>query len=959
MQKPYAGRIRGWKGLLLLTVNVLYFVGHYDYFLPSVLYGSEAVDQKIQADFIILGTGNHQDTVDFIRSKEKASSLFNHIKVVDDSDLMQEPSTYELRKAVQKKYDAVFAEFGRSVYEYSKIVISFDERNSFGIYLSDLEEKVNVTVLVKNLSFFERDAYRLLDSGDRNVFCELQREYQVLGIDAGYSVNDIVLLESGQENRPYKGRKVSCFNVGERLRQLSEETFQSLCEYFQLDHTGFEGSFNLLYLDAYWFDFVYFGAERNYFSAYEIFRESVDNSNLPLIVRIDSRWSIDNSRIREIFHTDLVIKAWTPVELLSRMDRLSVVELWSIGNRAPECINVKAQKVICLNNVFFNGYRDVMAIKWVVEKIAGYHKSNKVECHGFTPEEMKNFEVCCRESHIRFVRKSIFHSRLRLFAKLSQISVEEIVQAAERKEWIIVLNPFAAGKRFTEEEFNRVKRYFYAARIFAGSDNARILENVIWIFAKKADEILANHSVKEPFSFEICPIKREEVLLPENTISREYIAASAAQKSIILYGASETAREFLKKYGGMLRVKYVMHDPEEEADEFINRNYPVIRFHREAIGADDYVIICRSFVHNIDKIPDYALARDNFLRMGFMVCRDFTYYRIFEAIEEKKPIILFCGYCELAGMKQVLDLTSIIHSYCLLFYHVGRETMLTAPGFEDFVATAKLCDILVHAPLIVNRGVLDADVKKLVGKNTRLIFVPQINFKGYAPYKKGNYLKRNNNLKLFGICYYPFLYEVSVLTELIKEGKSNEEIFEAVSEEDLYSAEEIRQNLRISLKMLEIMDRPSDIPIYDFIEDNYRDHMLFKDAVHANDIVFFEYARRFVRHIGEEQIVQEIDLTEQQCRKKGVYFQVATEEPVLPCVAKALNLSFADKKKLYMQKVTDEYIRWRTFRQWVFDYCNYYRSALVVKRTLNHKYRTRKVTIWRNEEEQYSRSDGE
>ena len=941
-----------------MITNILYFVGHYDYFLPSILYSSEAVDKNVQADFIILSTGHHQDTVDFIRSKEDAS-FFNHIKAIDDSDFIHEPSTYEMREAIQRKYNSIFTEFGRSVYEYSKIVISFDERNSFGIYLSTLSEKANVTVLVKNLSFFKRDAYGLLESGNRNVFCELQREYQVLGVDAGYSVNDIVLLESGQENQPYKGRNVSYFNVGEKLRQLSEETFQSLCEYFQLDHIGFDGSFNILFLDAYWFDFVYFGAERNYFNAYEIFRESMDNSNLPLMVRIDPRWSIDKSRIREIFHTDLIIKAWTPVELLSRMDQLRVVALWSIGNRAPECINIKAQKVICINNAFFYHYKDVMAIKRVVEKIAAYRKCNKIECHGFAPEDVKNFGICCRESHLRFAKKSLCHSRIRLYAKTNQISVEEIVKTAARNELMIVLNPCAADKKFTEEEFNRVKSYFYAARIFAGSDNNRILINIIWIFAKNADGILANHSVQEPFSFEICPIKREEVLLPENTASREYIAAGAAQKSIVIYGSSDIASEFLKKYGGLLRVKYVMHDPGEKVDEYINRNYSVIDFHREAIAADDYVIICKSFVNNIDKVPDYALARDNFLRMGLMVCRDFTYYRIFEAVEEKRQIILFCGYCELGGMKQILDLTSLVHSYCLLFYHVGRETMLTAPGFDDFVATAKLCDILVHAPLIVNRGVLDVDVKKLVSENTKMIFVPQINFRGYAPYKKVNYLKRNNQLKLFGICYYPFLYEVSIITELIQEGKSNEEIYAELSDEDLYSVEEIRQNLRISLKMLEIMDRPSDIPIYDFIESNYRDHMLFKDTVHANDIIFFEYARRFVRHIGEEQIVQEIDLTEQQCRKNGVYFQVATEEPILPCVAKALDLSFVSRKKFYMEKVTDEYIRWRTFMQWVFDYCDYYRSALVVKRTLNCKYRTRRVTIWRNEENQYDLNNGE
>lgn len=945
--------------MLPLTVSILYFVGHYDYFLPSILYSSEVVDKNVQADFIILGTGNHQDTVDFIQSKEKASSFFNHIKVFDDSDFMREPSIYEMRKAIQEKYDSIFAEFGKSVYEYSKIVISFDERNSFGIYLSNLKEKVTVTVLVKNLSFFERDAYSLLESWDKSFFCELQRKYHVLGIDADYHINEIVLLESGGENHPYKGRYVSYFNMDEKLRQLSEETFLSLCEYFQLDNSKFDGIFNILFLDAYWFDFVYFGADRNYFSAYKIFRESVDNHKLPLIVRIDPRWSIDHSKIKEIFNTDLVINAWTPIELLSGMERLRIAELWSVGNRAPECINLKAQKIIYLNNVFFYHYKELMAVKQIVDRMAGNYKGKKIGCCGFTSEDMANYEICCGESHFKFVKESLFRSRIRLFDKMNQISVEEIVKAVAGNELIIVLNPYAADRYLNDNEFERVKNYFYTARIFINSGSARILENITWIFGKNADEILAHHSVQEQYSFEVCPIKREEALLPENTASREYIAASAVQKNIIIYGASEIASEFLKKYGHTLRVKYVMHDPDEEVDEFINRNYPVIRFNREAIQENDYVIICKSFVHNIDKIPDYALARDNFLRMGLKVCRDFIYYRIFEAIEEKKQIILFCGYCELAGMKQVLDLTSIIHSYCMLFYHIGRETMLTAPGFDDFVATAKLCNILVHAPLIVNRGVLDVDVKKLVGENTKMIFVPQINFRGYAPYKKVNYLKRNNILKLFGICYYPFLYEVSVISELIKEGKTNEEIYAVVSKEDLYSVEEIKQNLRISLKMLEIMDRPSDIPIYDFIESNYQNYMLFKDAVHANDIVFFEYARRFVKYIGEEQIVQEINLREQQSRKNGVYFQVATEEPILPCVAKALELSFVSAKTLYMEKVTDEYIRWRNFKQWVFDYCDYYRSALVVKRTLNYKYRTHKVKIWRNEEVQYDLNDGE
>ena len=68
-------------------------------------------------------------------------------------------------------------------------------------------------------------------------------------------------------------------------------------------------------------------------------------------------------------------------------------------------------------------------------------------------------------------------------------------------------------------------------------------------------------------------------------------------------------------------------------------------------------------------------------------------------------------------------------------------------------------------------------------------------------------------------------------------------------------------------------------------------------------------------------------------------------------VAKALGLEFATPDRRYMEKVTEERVRMRTFDEWYDDYCNYFRSVITVNRTLDRDYQTQEVTIYRNEED--------
>ena len=248
---------------------------------------------------------------------------------------------------------------------------------------------------------------------------------------------------------------------------------------------------------------------------------------------------------------------------------------------------------------------------------------------------------------------------------------------------------------------------------------------------------------------------------------------------------------------------------------------------------------------------------------------------------------------------------------------------------------------------------MDADVLQLIPETAVKIFIPQISFRGYAPYKDVRFTNRNYGIQLFGIVRYPFLYRMHMVNSMIIKGKTNEQIIAELKREDYFSEAEIKSNLEEAFRILQVMDAKADVPIFDFIRENYQKELLFKDCIHANDVVLFEYARRLSSYLGE-QLTEEINEVEETCKRTGAYFQVASEEPVLPCVAKVLELNFATPDRLYMEKITEERIRMRTLEEWFGDYCDYFRAVLVVKHTLNPEYKSRKVTIYRPEEEKYS-----
>lgn len=948
--------------------KILYFVGHYDYLIYNILYRSGITSPSVEADFIVQEVKNSEGTISFLRQKSQENSRIGRFAAINDESFLGKHSKEETLEAIADTYDSALAEFGCKLQDYDRIYMSFDEWNSFGIYLSQFEQLPPVGVFVKYEKQLQAEIYHYLDTPGKLRFSELQKKYRVLNAQAPYISEIIVLQEncSSQEyDTGYQKASVKGFDITQALSELDEERYTEICRFFLFDPETFsKEKYFLLVADSYWFKEMTRRPVNEYTRMYQTFLDWMDPEGMPVLFKLHPRQDIVPS-LRGSFHGTDFIEGYVPVELLAYRQAPELEAVYSVGNPVFHAFYRKTRRCELVNNEFVFHYTSYARLDCFV-RFCEKNGYKRVIASGVSPVMLDIYKRYinqdCQVTFLPSDTKTGFGRKIVLCQNAKKKEFTEKAKSLLNKGCsVFVLNPEYDFDLGEELGANLTAITFRRYGDGDGTLGAGAYEQ-LWCFSKseRMKKQLSYFSWQKRLPFSGWRIRiglypgAVELLsqFPKHSWEKEYIRLRARTSPVLVYGAGSIAREFVKKFESVLNICLILTDEGETVDPWLAARYETVPFTQIDFHKEDYCIVCKPFIHNLDQIPPYAQARDDLLRRGMAVCRDFTYYRIFDAIWQGQEIILFCGYCELGGLKQVLDLTSAAREYCMLFYHIGRETMVEAPGYDDFVAAARLCDILIHAPLTVTRNVMDADVLSMIKPGTRTIFVPQISFRGYAPYKIKNFQRRNASLFLFGVIRYPFLYQIRNVNVMILNGRTNSQILARLKQPDLFSEEQIRKNLQDALRILEIMDAKADIPIYDFVRDHYQDEMLFKDSIHANDIIFFEYARRLSDYLGKDWR-DEINAAEVQCKKDGAYFQVASEEPILPCVAKTLGLKFAGEDRLYMEKVTEERIRMRTFDEWYTDYCEYFRAVLRVNRTLNRNYQTREVTIYRNETEEY------
>lgn len=130
----------------------------------------------------------------------------------------------------------------------------------------------------------------------------------------------------------------------------------------------------------------------------------------------------------------------------------------------------------------------------------------------------------------------------------------------------------------------------------------------------------------------------------------------------------------------------------------------------------------------------------------------------------------------------------------------------------------------------------------------------------------------------------------SFIRKMYKEGISEEKICNMILRDEIWSRKEILDKFDEFMEKIKAEDEVSDIKIYDYIVNNYRDIPIFCDAGHVTNDVYREYIMQLCSMIGLElstNINGVLDLL--------IHHQVV---PIYGCVARTLGLTYFSEYQL-------------------------------------------------------------
>lgn len=183
-----------------------------------------------------------------------------------------------------------------------------------------------------------------------------------------------------------------------------------------------------------------------------------------------------------------------------------------------------------------------------------------------------------------------------------------------------------------------------------------------------------------------------------------------------------------------------------------------------------------------------------------------------------------------------------------------------------------------------------------------------------------------SRLNIFESFQYNWLFGDQNINNYLEDGMSNQQVIETIRDDNYYSKEACIDNLQQSLKMIQLFDKFSDIKLYDFMVENYKKHLLFRDVSHFSAYTLLEVSRQVLALLGIED-----DLEPERKDELSETVVCGTEIPIYPSVYKALDLNFETKQNNWRIVRSDFSEKEVCFEEWVEYYIRYVRSCMEAK----------------------------
>lgn len=379
-------------------------------------------------------------------------------------------------------------------------------------------------------------------------------------------------------------------------------------------------------------------------------------------------------------------------------------------------------------------------------------------------------------------------------------------------------------------------------------------------------------------------------------------------RKLILWGSGDKAKEFYLAYKERLNIVGIMKDSYSEENTANWQDELSIIGWEEYDENEDYLIICDS---------PFAHVENQIIGFGFLIWDDYLDANLIDVMFEERKIAIVAGNCQIATICDFLkEIKGFTKEYHILRF--STHCWKSRWSIKSISYLKNLCDLYIC--MKHEEGDKKFFSKEELPDKCKIVTLPSALSRMYWPQIKMNREKAQNEYFLFpkkSSGHAPFEYGDNNINLMIREGKSVEEIISLLTSDTFYEPIQIENHFDREMRVLEYEEDGCDIKISDFVKENYRKQMLYRDMVHMQVSLICEMIKRILQHLDmstDEAEVLEKDTENPVWQEYNTH---CTEVPVYPCVAKKLGLQWWNEDIVYdvtfyngiKQLTFEEYIR--------------------------------------------------
>lgn len=340
---------------------------------------------------------------------------------------------------------------------------------------------------------------------------------------------------------------------------------------------------------------------------------------------------------------------------------------------------------------------------------------------------------------------------------------------------------------------------------------------------------------------------------------------------IILFGTGKMAENFYMSNKNNLKIKFCLdNDNNKQGKTFYDMK--IYSPYEKNINIDKYMIVIASMSY-----PSISIQLQ---RMGLKEFENFISISLADLIYNKnKKLAIIYGNCH----------TKIIENYLaeykyfsnkICFYPMPRIYEYNNLNFNSTsISVLKNCDLFIY------QGFQDGSYGKDLASNSILsilkkdcILIKMANVHGHAEAFFPQVVPNKNN------AYGLFPHGDKNIDKLVSEKRNLNEIISILREDNIYTQQQISDNLSYQLEALVQRQKGCDIKIVDYIEQNYTKERLFNDLYRPTNFLLKEFARRILKYLN----IYNDEFESLEIKQDLSTFKT----PIYPSVAKHLKLEY-------------------------------------------------------------------